>query len=168
VVVVVVIIDDVDVSIFVEFIFHFRHLYSFIGQDLAKICVADALNHLKFGQFDMWRQKLGFSEWNEETYNNLLTVLDLMSSCLVDYTIFWRELAHISDSLVRDNSSSNVEKHFSERLMRAFYADPILKPDEAELKERWLEWLIRWSSLMQSQSVTNVWKFYSFLLPSFL
>lgn len=126
------------------------------GQDAAKIWITDSLEIFRFHQFDMWRQKLGFLKWNEECYNVLLTVLELKASTIVDYTIFWRELAHLANFLVKDNSRENAEKWFRERLLKSVYPDEVIKPTEGKLKERWIDWLVRWSSVLQSQGADSV------------
>ena len=72
----------------------------------------------------MWKAKLGFSRCNPAIFNELV---DLMMQTKVDYTIFFRELSNIPDTIAE--------------LKKSFYGDAAL--NEALLL-KWAEWLKRW------------------------
>ncbi len=70
----------------------------------------------------MWASKLGMEDFNQELFKELVT---LMQETSVDYTIFFRELSTIPQSI--------------EPLKKSFYTIP----DEA-LQTRWTNWLNAW------------------------
>ncbi|MDG4866437.1 protein adenylyltransferase SelO family protein [Guyparkeria sp. 1SP6A2] len=87
----------------------------------------------------MWARKLGLASVDAELFVELQT---LMTTTPVDYTLFFRELSHVPDSI--------------EPLKRSFYAD--LERSDVSIKgsaqntqatdERWAEWLAKWRSLV--------------------
>ena len=72
----------------------------------------------------MWQEKLGFSTFNAPIFNNLIS---LMMQTKVDYTIFFRELSSVPDSIAE--------------LKKSFYGDSVLNE---ELLLQWAEWLSSW------------------------
>ena len=72
----------------------------------------------------MWQSKLGLSKFNPALFNELIS---LMIETKVDYTIFFRELSNIPDTIAE--------------LKKSFYGDAILN-DALLLK--WAEWLEQW------------------------
>jgi uncharacterized protein YdiU (UPF0061 family) len=83
----------------------------------------------------MWASKLGLDRFDHELTQELVT---LMMQTPVDYTIFFRELSSIPDSI--------------DQLEKSFYQ----KPDR-EKQKLWTDWLARWKSLLaQSQSLEYV------------
>lgn len=75
---------------------------------------------------EMWRSKLGLAESHPELVRGLLT---LMAETLVDYTLFFRELSHLPDTI--------------EPLRRSFYHPPAV--DEAA----WQAWLRDWRAALE-------------------
>lgn len=71
---------------------------------------------------EMWAAKLGLADLDVELFTELEL---LMRQTPVDYTIFFRELSHVPDSI--------------EPLMKSFY-----RPVGAEERERWSTWLGKW------------------------
>jgi len=83
----------------------------------------------------MWAAKLGLKTLNAKLLKDLLT---LMIETSVDYTIFFRELSNIPDSI--------------EVLKRSFYKEPT-----DSLQERWKQWLEQWkSALPADQDIEEV------------
>ena len=72
----------------------------------------------------MWKAKLGFSRFNPAIFNELI---ELMMQTKVDYTIFFRELSNIPDTIAE--------------LKKSFYGDAALNET---LLSKWAEWLKRW------------------------
>lgn len=128
-------------------------IYSCVGREEVKQCIGDNIFVLRNFQFEMWKVKLGFLEWNTETHNLLLIVLQFMNSLSVDYTIFWRELAYIASDLAKNNDMRIVEDCFNVRLLRAFYYPEKIS---GKLREQWLKWLVDWSTELQAQEVKHV------------
>jgi uncharacterized protein YdiU (UPF0061 family) len=71
---------------------------------------------------EMWSAKLGLENLDIELFKELEL---LMRQTPVDYTIFFRELSQVPDSI--------------EPLMKSFY-----RPVGAEERERWSTWFVRW------------------------
>ncbi|KTG16171.1 hypothetical protein AUR63_04870 [Guyparkeria sp. XI15] len=96
----------------------------------------------------MWASKLGLASVNAELFVELQT---LMTTTPVDYTIFFRELSAIPESI--------------EPLKKSFYADlggsntPSAEDAQAT-EERWSEWLTKWRRLIgvdnDTQSATEL------------
>ncbi len=72
----------------------------------------------------MWKAKLGFSQFNATLFNELIS---LMIETKVDYTIFFRELSNVPDTVVQ--------------LKKSFYGDAALNE---ELLLKWVQWLEQW------------------------
>jgi len=72
----------------------------------------------------IWKAKLGFSTFNAAIFNELVA---LMIETKVDYTLFFRELSNVPDSIAE--------------LKKSFYGDAILNE---ELLLKWAEWLEQW------------------------
>ena len=90
----------------------------------------------------MWASKLGLASANAELFAELQA---LMTTTPVDYTIFFRELSAVPDSI--------------EPLKKSFYADleapnPSAK-DTPATEKRWSEWLAKWRSLIGVDDATK-------------
>ncbi len=72
----------------------------------------------------MWKSKLGFSRFNPWIFNELI---ELMMETKVDYTLFFRELSNIPDTI--------------EGLKKSFYGDAALR---TPLLQKWEAWLRKW------------------------
>ena len=84
---------------------------------------------------DMWASKLGLSSFDYELLHELIS---LMIQTSVDYTIFFRELSCIPDSV--------------EALKKSFYRD--LKYDK-KLIDSWSKWLIKWNILIDANTKSS-------------
>jgi uncharacterized protein YdiU (UPF0061 family) len=83
----------------------------------------------------MWASKLGLDRFDHELTQDLVT---LMMQTPVDYTIFFRELSSIPDSI--------------DHLEKSFY-----QPPDRGKQKLWADWLARWKSLLaQPQSLDDV------------
>lgn len=82
----------------------------------------------------MFAEKLGLQTHNAELLNELL---GLMMKTPVDYTMFFRELSHIPESL--------------EPLKRSFYQDP-----SATLTQQWSTWLEKWQSQLADDDTAEL------------
>ncbi len=80
----------------------------------------------------MWSSKLGLKKFDTELFNELIV---LMIDTSVDYTIFFRELSCIPDTI--------------EPLVKSFYGDAIY---EEKLRERWSQWLEKWRSSINADT----------------
>jgi uncharacterized protein YdiU (UPF0061 family) len=78
----------------------------------------------------MFAAKLGLATFNPELFSELVT---LMLHTQVDYTIFFRELSSIPNDIGP--------------LQKSFYANT-----DAELDQRWTQWLTNWRSLVTYKS----------------
>lgn len=88
---------------------------------------------------DVWRRKLGLSEWSNEAQEVLEELLSLMHESEADYTLTWRELATVAETL--EPSLAPLESR------RAFY-----KPMSDKMREKWLRLLQRWLPLTDTES----------------
>ncbi|MCH8551907.1 MAG: protein adenylyltransferase SelO family protein [Natronospirillum sp.] len=81
----------------------------------------------------MWAAKLGLAEFDPELFSELIS---LMMKTPVDYTLFFRELSAIPDTV--------------EALKNSFYSGLSLSgeaaPAAGEITSRWAEWLEKWRS----------------------
>jgi uncharacterized protein YdiU (UPF0061 family) len=84
----------------------------------------------------MWASKLGLNTFNQDLYNDLET---LMVQTSVDYTIFFRELSEIPDSV--------------DALKKSFYKD---LTNNSEIQQRWAQWFIKWKSLISSSKTIDI------------
>jgi uncharacterized protein YdiU (UPF0061 family) len=74
----------------------------------------------------MWASKLGLADFNPQLFNQLI---QLMSQSEIDYTIFFRELSNMPDTIVA--------------LKKSFYVDT-----SPQLDREWQNWLIAWRKLV--------------------
>ncbi|QKF82532.1 protein adenylyltransferase SelO family protein [Halarcobacter ebronensis] len=74
----------------------------------------------------MWASKMGFDKFDYELFDELM---ELLIETKVDYTIFYRELSNIP------NSVKEIEK--------SFYRNSF---ENEKLKQRWNNWLKKWNS----------------------
>jgi len=81
----------------------------------------------------MWTAKLGLTEFNPQLYKQLIT---LMSQSEVDFTLFFRELSHIPETV--------------SALKKSFYVST-----SAQLDEQWQNWLTTWRGLVLKDSNQN-------------
>lgn len=75
---------------------------------------------------NMFSRKLGLSTFDGELFSDLAT---LMMQTSVDYTIFFRELSAIPENIIP--------------LKKSFY-----KEINEDLEQRWINWLVKWQSLV--------------------
>ena len=83
----------------------------------------------------MWADKLGLRTFNAELYTELEI---LMVQTSVDYTIFFRELSVVPDTI--------------EPLKKSFYKDVSNKD---ELQTRWEQWFVKWQALNCSSNSSD-------------
>lgn len=83
----------------------------------------------------MWKSKLGLDTFNEELFNELLS---LMVKSSVDYTIFFRELSSVPKDI--------------EALKKSFYN----KENDVKLESLWSEWFEKWKSLINTSTSSEV------------
>lgn len=83
----------------------------------------------------MWASKLGLSTFDEELFNELIS---LMVKSSVDYTIFFRELSSIPSDITS--------------LKKSFYN---LKPNES-IENRWSKWIKKWKSLIENSNLSEL------------
>lgn len=98
-------------------------------QELEKV----ETNFVKFMQVkmeNMWARKLGLKTFDEELFNELLT---LMIETKVDYTLFFRELSNIPDDI--------------KALTKSFYG-----PTHENLTTRWNSWLEKYKAQIEVSS----------------
>ena len=81
----------------------------------------------------MWAAKLGLTHFNDVLFNELQT---LMLHTAVDYTIFFRELSSVPDTIVP--------------LKKSFYKGQAYQADPEGMDKRWTQWLNKWQSLVTS------------------
>lgn len=81
----------------------------------------------------MWASKLGLARFDEPLLRELET---LMLDTAVDYTIFFRELSSIPESITA--------------LKKSFYKGPSYRADPETMDQRWSQWLLKWQSLIES------------------
>jgi len=86
----------------------------------------------------MWASKLGLGTFDEELFDELQT---LMLETAVDYTIFFRELAHIPENI--------------DALKKSFYRS---LSEEVEIEKRWSLWFLKWQTLITSDSSLSLEK----------
>jgi uncharacterized protein YdiU (UPF0061 family) len=77
----------------------------------------------------MWAEKLGMKSFNAELFGELM---NLMVKTFVDYSIFFRELSSIPETI--------------EPLKKSFY-----KETTEPLEEAWSQWLEKWKSLIGTE-----------------
>jgi uncharacterized protein YdiU (UPF0061 family) len=83
----------------------------------------------------MWAAKLGLKTFDTEMFRDLVT---LMEKTPVDYTVFFRELSYIPDSI--------------EPIIKSFY-----KEADETLLQQWTQWLEKWHSLVSvDQDIVEV------------
>ena len=91
----------------------------------------------------MWAAKLGLSTLKTASqkalFNTLLSELEtLMMQTPVDYTIFFRELSSVPDDI--------------NPLKKSFYNNEAPDADRKVMDKRWVEWLAKWKTHLNSSS----------------
>ncbi len=81
----------------------------------------------------MWTKKIGLAQYDAELMTELFA---LMMQTPVDYTLFFRELSHLPETLAP--------------LKKSFYRELGTDADSANLETRWLNWFTQWK-----QGITN-------------
>ncbi|WP_028869738.1 protein adenylyltransferase SelO [Psychromonas arctica] len=92
----------------------------------------------------MWAAKLGLSTLNTASHKALLNELHmLMMQTPVDYTIFFRELSSIPKDI--------------RPLKKSFYntASNASESDTQQTDTRWVEWFVKWKTLLNSDCDAN-------------
>lgn len=84
----------------------------------------------------MWASKLGLQTFNATLFNELVK---LMIETSVDYTLFFRELAHVPDDI--------------SALTKSFYGDSIY---DKKILKSWSEWLQMWKSLINDTNPIDI------------
>jgi len=90
---------------------------------------------------DMWRDKLGLTEWNLETNNLLEQLLNMMEQNEADYTILWRQLAVIAET---------EPSHQDNEMLFSLLADCFYKEVNTNDKTIWFTWSKQWLSALKS------------------
>ena len=94
----------------------------------------------------MWAAKLGLSTLNTVSHKALLSELQiLMKQTPVDYTIFFRELSSIP------NDIRPLTKSFYNTLNNKAAHES----DTQEMDTRWVEWFVKWKTLLNSDCDAN-------------
>ncbi|MEP3562372.1 MAG: protein adenylyltransferase SelO family protein [Marinobacter sp.] len=83
----------------------------------------------------MWAAKLGLERFDSDLFSELAT---LMVKTLVDYTMFFRELSSLPESV--------------EPLKKSFYASQADAADSRALNDRWSVWFEKWNTLIDSDN----------------
>lgn len=83
----------------------------------------------------MWSAKLGLDAFDEDLFSELAT---LMMQTSVDYTIFFRELSSLPETIGP--------------LRKSFYKGRTYAADPEGMDNRWSAWLTKWKSLIRSSS----------------
>ena len=86
----------------------------------------------------MWAAKLGLNAFNSELFSELES---LMVQTQVDYTIFFRELSGLPDSVMP--------------LKKSFYKNSRYDSDAENIDKRWSQWLTKWQSLNRASEVNT-------------
>ena len=105
-------------------------------QQLDKIQIEFA-NVMQTQMRNMWAAKLGLTIFHAELFNELEV---LMTQTPVDYTILFRELSNIPESI--------------EPLKKSFYKNKKhTMADVKDIEQRWSQWLSKWKSLISSDNI---------------
>jgi len=105
-------------------------------QQLDEICTGFS-KAMQVDMEKMWAAKLGLDKFDESLFSELAM---LMFQTPVDYTIFFRELSSIPNEI--------------EPLKKSFYGNL-----NAEMGNRWSEWLNKWKSIITNTNDTNTTPF---------
>jgi len=90
----------------------------------------------------MWAAKLGLDKFNAELFSELMT---LMVQTPVDYTLFFRELSKLPDTIEPlKKSFYKDESHSVAAIQPSYFSNP------EEMERRWCAWLMQWRSLINS------------------
>jgi len=112
------------------------------GQQLARTLAAQHPQSAMNATMGMWATKLGFRDV-PDSFNELLQdVLGLMEASQADYTMFWRQLAHIP--------AAGLTGESSDQQLVAPLADVFYKPLGAQHKEKLGKVLRRWMDLLRT------------------
>lgn len=93
---------------------------------------------------DMWRQKLGLIEWCKAADDLLKDLITLMEDTVVDYTIFWRQLACVVERLMNKEIDVVSDEDLVALLRDMFYEAPRPRNYIA----LWAKWLREWFVLL--------------------
>jgi len=104
----------------------------------ARAILFEYTNVAKAATDDMWRRKLGLTEWSEVAQGLLTDLFPLLESS--DYTIFWRQLAEVP---IAGLSGASSDEELVSPLERALYTDGSPKK-ASELRVSLAAWLRRW------------------------
>lgn len=88
----------------------------------------------------MWAQKLGFNEFNSNVSVIKMELFKLMELYMADFTLFWRQLAHV----VQNYSGNNYSELFK-YIQNCFY-----KTLTVDDEYKWVEWLSKWLTLLKN------------------
>ena len=86
----------------------------------------------------MWASKLGLETYNDTLFDELQY---LMLQTSVDYTLFFRELSEIPETI--------------EALKKSFYKEVV---ERDSLEQAWKEWLEKWKQLLSADNVSEQMK----------
>jgi len=84
----------------------------------------------------MWAAKLGLNTFDSELFQELIS---LMTTTPLDYTLFFRELSNIPESMTDLNKTFYTGLRFSDH---SHSTNPTPTPEET--KARWAQWLHNW------------------------
>ena len=93
----------------------------------------------------MWAEKMGFSEFDENVAMIKYELFELMEMCDADYTLFWRQLANILE-----NNNNNNNDNLFELLNDCFYRE--LATNE---KNKWIVWIKLWLAKITQMAIDN-------------
>lgn len=100
---------------------------------------------------EAWRQKLGLNGFPDSFGTLLNDILELMERSEADYTLFWRQLAHVPSIAFASGSVESGE--LGECLMLPL-KDVFYQPLETRTKESWVAVLERWITLLKQEGRT--------------
>ena len=102
----------------------------------------------------MWARKLGFEQHHPEVEELSNELFDLMARFDADFTILFRQLAHLPRSLSRGahwEEDAAQMLHVPPQLLLSAVAPAFYSADSTERWQAWLSWLQRWLSLLTSE-----------------
>jgi uncharacterized protein YdiU (UPF0061 family) len=105
---------------------------------------------------NIYRQKLGLKNWTEQAADVFQRIDDLMEESEVDYTLFWRQLATIPETLLKSETSSAPDTWSDDALFASLKDVVFYKPLSAELEAAWKSMLRRWLGLVSAEVMAAV------------
>lgn len=94
------------------------------------------------------RAKMGLATWDEQASTELFDELQqLMARSRLDFTIFWRQLSHVTDVDLRA-AAAGQPAGATAKLAPAFYEANMLQAAEGE----WAAWLAKYAARLQSEA----------------